>query len=146
MIQQVDLPSILPVRQQVLRDHKPVSDCYFDEDQLPGSCHFAYFIKDKVAGVLSLYPQDQQLSVSSSIWRLRGMAILPAYQGQGIGGAMLDFVIDYLSKDKKAYQLWCNARLSAQKFYCKRHFEVTGLPFVIPEAGPHVVMIKNLIP
>jgi hypothetical protein len=40
--------------------------------------------------------------------------------------------------------MWCHARVSARVFYEKLGFATLGDEFVLPVAGPHYVMIKDL--
>ena len=54
-------------------------------------------------------------------WRLRGMATDSNRQSQGIGGALLDYLIDWAITDPPISQririFWCNARVPALAFY-----------------------------
>jgi predicted GNAT family N-acyltransferase len=46
--------------------------------------------------------------------------------------------------ERAGHMIWCNARLSAVRFYEKLGFETRGDEFDIPDVGPHVVMWRTL--
>lgn len=95
-------------------------------------------------------PQSQHIKTSLSNGKLIGTArLLPNhyigrmcishdFRHQGIGGAMLEFIIDYAQK-VKIDALYLNAQITAQPFYQRYGFDADSDIFM--EAGiPHVHM------
>lgn len=114
----------------------------FPEDVDFESFHLGTYQQNKLVGVASFYRQDQKGEPSSQrIWRLRGMAIDPRYQGKNLGTELLCFGMHQLAQ-KACTLLWCNARTPAVNFYKKHNFTVEGEEFEIPRAGPHFRMQK----
>ncbi len=61
--------------------------------------------------------------------RLRKFAILPNFQGQGVGTAHIKHAIEYLM-DMQIDTLWCDARTKAIPFYVKQGFVKEGELFL----------------
>jgi len=80
--------------------------------------------------------------VNSMAVRLRQMAVMTHFQGQGLGRALVMSVERQLKHDGiKRIEL--HARVVAQQFYANLGYQPTGEPFV--EIGiPHVAMYKDL--
>jgi predicted GNAT family N-acyltransferase len=78
-------------------------------------------------------------------WQLRGMATDPAVRGAGTGRALL---LDGLARvaDRGGDLVWCDARTTASGFYELMGFTVVTEPFDKPGIGPHVGMLKDLVP
>ena len=80
--------------------------------------HFGLFVADELTVVVSLFTKDDAL-------QFRKLATLTAQQGKGYGRQMITFILD-LASAEKLETVWCNARLSAAKFYKQFGFEVFG--------------------
>ena len=143
VIKQVELSTVIPVRQVFLRKWQTKKDCWFPEDKLSSNTHFARIIDGKAVGVVSIYAQDKHLGNSKDYWRIRGVAVLPKYRDQGIGLSLVNYVLDYL-KSKPAKMVWCNARKEAYPFYSKLGFAIEGDEFEFSNVGPHYFMKKML--
>jgi ribosomal protein S18 acetylase RimI-like enzyme len=76
-------------------------------------------------------------------WRVRAMATAAAARGRGLGGAVLDALVDH-ARDNGAACVWCNARAPARAFYERAGFRATSEEFEIIPIGPHFVMEKPL--
>jgi len=72
------------------------------------------------------------------------MAVLPAFQKQGIGTSLLACALDELKSTESAALIWCNARASAVGFYQQAGFKTHGSCFEIPGIGPHFVMFRRI--
>ena len=71
------------------------------------------------------------------------MAVLPTFRGQGIGGAMLNELIN-LAKQQGLKEVFLHAQTSAIEFYQKHGFIISSDEFM--DAGiPHVTMRKTLM-
>ncbi len=137
------LEEIIDVRHQVLRQGQPRSSCYYPEDVYKHTVHFAAKLNDEVIGCASIYKESHPDFSLKQSWRIRGMAVREVYQGQNIGTQLLETCINHVIK-QKAGVIWCNARLSAVKFYKNSGFKIIGDEFELPDIGPHYLMAKNL--
>jgi GNAT superfamily N-acetyltransferase len=132
-----------PLRQLVLRQGKPIESCIWNGDHLESTKHIGAFVSSRCIGVLSLFNSLTEKVEGKSQYQLRGMAVHPEHQGQGIGKALIIFIENEL-KAVKCQFLWCNARSSATTFYKKLGFDIASEEFMIQDVGPHYVMSKNL--
>jgi GNAT superfamily N-acetyltransferase len=125
----------------MLRPHGTQADCVFkgDEDEL--TFHLGAFVNGKLASVASFYFENHPdfESEHPHQYRLRGMATLPEFQGQGQSSALLKTAFP-LIKQNQCTLLWCNARESAEGFYKKVGFRAHGDIFDLPLIGPHRLM------
>jgi GNAT superfamily N-acetyltransferase len=74
--------------------------------------------------------------------QLRGMATDSAWDGCGVGKAVLE-VAHQLAGSRS---LWCDARMSAHDFYARLGWVAEGEIFDIPQVGPHTVMRYRGLP
>lgn len=141
-IKQVSVEEIYAIRQQVLRPEKPIETCFFDQDKHPDSFHLGAFLNEQLIGVASILKDYSQDFKGSNQYRLRGMAVLPAFRKKQLGATLLQKA----EKDcfqKKADLLWFNAREKVVPFYQKYDFQKKGVLFSIPSVGPHRLMFKK---
>jgi GNAT superfamily N-acetyltransferase len=121
-------------------------------DDLPGTACFAIFGDDgEVVGTSWVGLEQAPLDPTgighavSPAWRLRGMATQEGFRGSGLGTALLNEVIDYVT-EREGTVLWCNARLAAINLYLRSAFRPYGDPWHDPDIGPHVVMWRPMAP
>jgi ribosomal protein S18 acetylase RimI-like enzyme len=156
-----DLPNVrliaatqtLPLRSAVLRQGRPVSGAVFAGDDDTTTLHLGVFVGASIVGVASLYRNSPPAAVVDDVmqaaidaahtWQLRGMAIEPKLQGRGYGRQLLTACVEQVAQ-QGGRLLWCNARTGAVGFYRAAGFEVAGPEFVIPDVGPHYVMLRYL--
>jgi len=136
-----EVRELLDVRHQVLRAGRPRSTAHFDGDDDPAARHWVAVQADRVVGVVTVLPRPlppdtEPAPASPPALQLRGMAVLPGLQGEGIGTQLLAGV----HRDV-AEPMWCNARTSAQRFYARHGWEPVGEPFDIDPIGPHQRML-----
>lgn len=106
-IKPISWQQTIPLRHKVLWPNKPAEFCYVDGDA--SALHYGVFIDQKLVCVASIY-------IDSHKARLRKFATDPSYQNQGIGTAMLKYIIASLTQaNLKVF--WCDARESALGFY-----------------------------
>ncbi len=137
------LEEIIDVRHQVLRHGQPRSSCYYPEDNYKHTVHFAAKLNNEIVGCASIYKESHPDFSLKQSWRIRGMAVYEVFQGRNIGTQLLETCINHAIK-QKAHVIWCNARMSAVKFYKNSGFKIIGDEFDIPDIGPHFLMAKNL--
>jgi len=131
------------IRQQVLRAGKPIESCQFDGDDLPTTTHFGLFIDEKLTGVVSVFKNINTIFNIENQYQIRGMAVLPEFQRNGLGKELVIHCEAYL-KNLKATLIWFNARENAVLFYKKLGYNSVGAPFSIADIGIHYVMKKEL--
>ncbi|WP_067149600.1 GNAT family N-acetyltransferase [Pseudotamlana agarivorans] len=142
-IKQISAQETYKVRLPVLRPGKPADSCVFDGDTLKSTIHFGIYLHDDIIGICSFFKNSHPHIVDNQQYQLRGMAVLEAYQGMGIGNSVLQFGEAYL-KSKNIKTIWCNAREVAIRFYEKCGYQIFGEPFDIPDIGTHFTMQKSL--
>lgn len=128
-----------PIRHKMLRPNGTLEDCVFKGDTDELTFHLGAFVDKKLVSVASFYFERKDLFPDLYQYRLRGMATLPEFQGQGLSSALLRTAFP-LIKGNQCTLLWCNARTSAQGFYEKVGFTPHGEIFDIPGIGPHILM------
>jgi GNAT superfamily N-acetyltransferase len=139
------------LRLRVLRPGQPPERANYVADEQSDAFHLGAFTADgTLGGVASFYPEPfphdaQQLyyDETPSDWRLRGMAVEPDLQGQGVGRALIIAGIETL-QEKAGVWLWCNARTTAEPFYTTLGFNTFGDPFEMAEIGTHYLMARQL--
>ncbi len=128
-----------PLRQLVLRTGLPLETCYFRDDENTSTFHIAIEDNGIIKCIASFYQVQPNEVQATTPYQLRGMATHPSSQKQGLGAQLIKFSIEELKK-RNCDVLWCNARVSAQKFYEKMGFVCHGEVFDIPTVGAHIVM------
>lgn len=126
------LDELLPLRWAVLRPGRPLADARW-----PGDEHAQHWLLEeqgRTVAVLSLFPTPWPEQGAS--WQLRGMAVEPARQGQGLGRALLEAAQQALGAP-----MWCNARTGAAPFYLRGGWQPVGEVFEIHGVGPHLRMV-----
>ncbi len=142
MIRFLSVDEVLPVRSEVLRGGKPLSECYFPGDRDVGSFHLGYFSEEELTGVATFHLQSHPRFPGAG-YQLRGMATIPTRQKSGVGNQLLNFAIVYL-RGQRANYLWCNARKAAYQFYLNLGFEFISDEFEVPGIGPHREMYLKI--
>lgn len=126
----------IDLRHRVLRPHLPVEKSRYPDDDHSETRCFGLFEHDQLRAICSFHAEPHpQLGLPL---RLRGMAVEPELQGQGLGSVLLQQSLKQL-KPLGHPGIWCNARTSALHFYQKLGFDLWGDEFEMPEIGPHVV-------
>ena len=140
-IRDVAVEVVLPLRHAILRAGRPAEAAHAKQDGATGTRHFAAYAGVRVVGVVSQFPEASELAPARRAERFRGMAVDPAWQGRGVGRALMRAVVD-LAKARGAEVLWANGRDTALGFYTSIGFRVAGDGFVDGEMhlGHHVVI------
>ena len=133
---------VMDLRHAVLRHGLPRQTAMFPGDDAPTAKHFIAEQDGKVIGCATLHLNEWN---QTPAWQLRGMAVDPAHQGQGVGSALLNAIGNAVAASQ-TNQLWCNARIHAAEFYRKHGWQTASEVLEIPHAGPHVKMIKSAEP
>lgn len=128
-----------PIRHKMLRPNGTLEDCIFQGDNDELTFHLGAFVDKKLVSVASFYFERNENFPDPNQFRLRGMATLPEYQGQGLSSALLRTAFPVI-KQNQCTLLWCNAREKAMGFYLKLGFVPSGEQFSIPNIGKHILM------
>jgi GNAT superfamily N-acetyltransferase len=145
-IRRADAAEVIDLRHAVLRAGLPRETAIFPGDNDPSARHFVAVAADdgRVVGTLTLHLNRWG---DAPAWQLRGMAIDPGLQARGIGAQLLHAAEESIAADSPpTLQLWCNARVPARRFYEQHGWRVASDEFDVPTAGPHVKMIKRVVP
>jgi GNAT superfamily N-acetyltransferase len=132
-----------PIRHKMLRPSGTMEDCMFQSDHDELTFHLGAFVDKKLVSVASFYFEKHPAFSEAYQYRLRGMATLPEYQGQGYSSALLRTAFPVI-KQNQCSLLWCNAREKALGFYKKVGFNATGELFSIPNIGKHMLMSVHI--
>ena len=135
------LDEIFALRWEILRPDRPRASAEFSGDDAPTTRHFAACDKASVVGCLTYHANEWD---GQPAWQLRGMAVASDHQKQGVGSALLVFAEKAMRETSPIRLFWCNARSSAIRFYEQQGWQVASEEFNIPDAGPHVRMVKRL--
>jgi len=134
------------LRRRVLRQGRPDAHVSFAGDRSAGAFHLA--VRSAPGGdlvaVASFSPEPAAARPGRQAVRLRGMAVDPMWQGQGLGRLLFEEAVSRL-RQAGADVLWANARDSALGFYVRFGMEVVGEGFVPAASGvPHHVVVLDL--
>jgi len=134
---------VIDLRHAVLRKGLPRDEAIFAGDELATSLHIAAETGGRVVGCATFHLNAWQ---GGPAYQLRGMATDESVRRRGVGRSMLLFAERELLARAMTHQLWCNARLPAVAFYQSMGWEGVSEVFEIPTAGPHVKMVRRLVP
>ncbi len=133
------------LRRRVLRagDPRPEAVCFVGDDR-PDTVHLGAFAGTHLVGVATWMVEPVPAVVPGLAGRpglrLRGMAVEPWWQGQGVGRALL------AAGMARAHGrvVWCHARDRAIGFYERAGWQVVGDGFVTEATGlPHHLMVAG---
>jgi len=141
VVRQATADEVLDVRHQVLRQGRPRDTAVFTGDDVPTTRHWVAVQGPdqadaaRVVGVVSVmeapFP-DPWTDGPGPRWQLRGMAVLPGLQGEGVGRRLVEAV-----HHDVAEPMWCNARERAEGFYLRHGWSPHGDRFDVDPIGPH---------
>ena len=133
----------LPIRQQMLRQGRPLSDCHFDKDKAPSTRHWGAFANEELVGILSAMENPLETQPEQMAFQFRGMAVIESYQRNGIASKLLIAAEKQLQDEFHPQVFWLNARVNAQQLYLHLDYQSTGDVFEIPTVGPHLRYTKH---
>ena len=129
----IDAVSTSDLRNRLLRAGRGHEG--FPEDDLPDTFHLGA-VDGATVGVATFVPGE------NGWWQLRGMAVDPARQGEGIGRAIL-VEAERRLRAAGAVGMWANARDTALGFYRRAGWVVVGGGYVLVDL-PHHRVQRNL--
>jgi GNAT superfamily N-acetyltransferase len=143
VVREVPVEVVRPVRHRVLREGWPESAVHTPLDDSPSTWHLAALAGPEPVGVVTLFPQAYELRPDERAERFRWMAVLPDWQGRGVGHLLMRRAAE-LTLERGAELLWAHGRDSAQPFYEGLGFAVEGEGFIDEDTGlgHHFVVIE----
>ena len=132
---------IIDLRWKILRQGLPREMANFEGDDEPTTHHFAAILGDEVIACATFLRREFE---RQKAWQLRGMAVKPETQMTRVGSRLLEFAERFVLSQNHSNLLWCNARVPASQFYQRKGWTIVSEPFDIPQAGPHVRMMKKV--
>jgi len=143
-VKRISAQDSYPLRLKILRPGMTWDDCVYEGDQDEDlNFHLGAFVDKKLVSVCSFYFDKNDKFPDEVQYRLRGMATLEEFRGQGLSSSLLKTGFPII-KMNQATLIWCNARSSAKEFYHKVGFEAVGEEFEIEGIGPHRLMFKKI--
>lgn len=119
IIHSIPADATYALRHAVLWPDQPAAYVQLPDDD--AGQHFGVFVGGELVSVVSLF-------VSGGEARFRKFATAPAWQGRGMGSALLAHTIE-AAGTAGARSLWCDARVSALPFYARFGMQPEGLVF-----------------
>jgi predicted N-acetyltransferase YhbS len=111
-------------------------------DRMDATIHIGAFDGGTVIGCASVFPEP--CDADPLAWRLRGMAVDPSRQGEGIGRLVLEATVAAAAQ-AGAPLLWATGRVSAMSFYQRLGWEAVGDVFSYGPADlPHRLLLLPL--
>jgi len=156
VVEQVLAPVTYPLRREVLRPHLSAADPWnavaFPGDDAATAAHFAAYAlpgapdAGLVVGVGAVLTEPTQ--DGREAWRLRGMAVAPAWRGAGVGAALTRRLVEHVARlaPPEGALLWCLAREVAVAFYERSGFAPDGGWQDVPQIGAHLPMSQLVQP
>jgi GNAT superfamily N-acetyltransferase len=123
------------LRHAVLWPDQPLAYVQLPDDD--AGQHFGAFEHDELVAVISLFVGPNGLA------RFRKFATDPAWQGRGIGSALLAHVIEE-ARAQGAVALWCDARQHTLPFYQRFGLAPEGEVFYKGEI-PYLRLQRSLV-
>lgn len=123
LVERVERDRILELRARVLVGHG-TGRRVFSRDLASTTRHWAALVDGAVVGCVSVMRLRGHA--------LRGMAVAPEVQRQGVGAAMLQAVCAAVDAP-----MWCNSRLEAVPFYVRMGWAPVGPVFDLQDRGAH---------
>lgn len=112
-------------------------------DRMPEALHLGAFEQGELVGIGSIRPEALPDSRYQEAWRIVGMAVDPAYRGQGIGSEILGRLLKHAAA-KGGKLAWCNSRPEAQSLYRRYGFTMTPGAGTLDAASRRVRMTSRL--
>lgn len=144
LVRKISASDSYAIRNEVLRPGRPVTECHFSGDHDKETFHLGVFKDEKLIGVASFMKNSNPFFVSALQFQLRGMAILEAFKGKGLGSLLLKEGENKIETEHMEALLWFNARITAVDFYAKHAYKTFGEKFDIPGVCEHIIMFKQL--
>jgi GNAT superfamily N-acetyltransferase len=119
-IEQIPLELALKIRLTAMYPGEKMEIAKLADDS--EGIHFGLFDHNKLISVVSWFRRNERGA------QFRKLATLEEFRNLGYGTLLMQYIIEF-SKSENIHDLWCNARVSAGRFYKKLGFTETGHSF-----------------
>ncbi len=146
----VDPTRTYELRHAVLRPGRPFAETV-DDDAFSAAVTFGLSegADSRILSTATVYREEPparcapivELAKTYRPWRLRAVATDASRRNEGLGRLVLGAITAYITADGPAL-LWCNARITAERFYAREGFVTEGPIFEVEHIGRHVVMYR----
>ena len=143
-ITSIEVSKCYPLRHEMLRRGKPLETCYFDGDNSEGTFHLGAIVDNEIIGIISVYEKDLTQFKNSKGAQFRGIAVALKHQRKGVASKLINCAEKETKKRMNPKYIWLNGRISANKLYLGRGFDLIGDPFEINTIGIHQRFIKMI--
>lgn len=150
-IREVGVDGLQPLRTQVLRPNYGEGRwLHYDGDEAAQARHYAAVYRgddtgqEAVIAVVSYLDEAIPVDGEEARCRLRGMAVDPGFQRQGLGSHLLVTTLARVALQRPGERVWAAARVGVADFYAAHGFEPVGPRFEMPSVGPHQRMARDL--
>jgi GNAT superfamily N-acetyltransferase len=135
------------VRDAVLRQGLEPGGSVYPHDDEVDTLHLGAFVNQILAGVATVCREEIPDQPEEGSWRVRGMATLMPFRGQGLGKRLAVACIAHVIRNRGTL-VWCTARATSATFYNALGFSEQGQVFRLPEYSDaeYVVMRRSLGP
>jgi predicted GNAT family N-acyltransferase len=134
VIKRISASNTIALRDIVLRRGLPPGGSHYPGDDVSDTLHLgAYASRDNtLVAVATLCREPMPGQDSATSWRLRGMAIIADYRGQGLGKELARRCITYAA-EQGGTSVWCTSRIVTVPFYRALGFTESGDTFSLPQ-------------
>ena len=132
---------IMGVRMAVIIEGTDRATGAFDGDDAETTRHIGAFVGEQNVGCATYLCGERDREAA---WQLRGMGVLGAYQGRGIGALLAVESERLLGLASPIRLMWCNAREGAVGFYERLGWTTASEAFDVKGVGLHRVLVKRL--
>ncbi|TFK22923.1 hypothetical protein FA15DRAFT_621736 [Coprinopsis marcescibilis] len=136
----IDAQQTISLRHSVLWPDKDISHVLLPDDQTGthlGAFAFGLSRSEEPIAVISLFLEPLPIDNAAERYdysgqkavRFRKFACASPFQGRGIGTKLLEYTMSVAERTLGASVIWCDARVSSQKWYEKRGLSPFGSAF-----------------
>lgn len=130
------------LRDQVLHRGKPAVRSIYPGDDAPDTLHLGAFVDGQLAAVATVCHESMPDRSDADEWRLRGMATLVEFRGNGLGKHLVERCATHAAESKGTL-LWCSARMATVPFYRSLGFKEQGESFYLPEYSGEIYILMG---
>jgi GNAT superfamily N-acetyltransferase len=131
-IRRIAARDTVALRDAILRPELPPGGSIYPGDDAPGTLHLGAFAGSTLVAVATLCGESMPGTHNIASWRLRGMAILPAYRSRGLGRQLAHHCLAY-AVEQRATLIWCTSRAATVAFYRMLGFNECSDAFPLPQ-------------
>ena len=141
IIRFIGIEQVRPLRRAILRPD-PTHTVDFPKDDDPDTQHLGAYLDNELVGIATVSHQTLSGENRMDAWQLQAIGVSEKARGRGIGKALVDHCLEYVSNQGGAV-LWASGRTAALPFYHSLGFHTRGEQYVT-ETGPHYLVWRDV--